>query len=59
MAQEMYATKNIPIKFSDPEYQEFLLAHVYQALVRYTDMPSVWTMAAQSMTRTYSRPVAD
>lgn len=37
MAQEMYATKNIPIKFSDPEYQEFLLAYVYQALVRYTE----------------------
>lgn len=37
MAQEMYVTKNIPIKFSDPEYQEFLLAYVYQALVRYTD----------------------
>ena len=37
MAQEMYATKNILIKFSDPEYQEFLLAYVYQALVRYTE----------------------
>jgi hypothetical protein len=37
MAQEMYATKNISIKFSDPEYQELLLAYVYQALVRYTE----------------------
>lgn len=37
MAQEMYTTKNISIKFSDPEYQEFLLAYLYQALVRYTE----------------------
>ena len=37
MAQEMYATKNIPIRFSDPAYQELLLAYVYQALVRYTE----------------------
>ena len=37
MAQEMYATKNISIRFSDPEYQELLLAYVYQALVRYTE----------------------
>lgn len=37
MAQEMYATKNIPIKFSDSEYQELLLKYVYQALVRYTE----------------------
>lgn len=37
MAQEICATKNIPIRFSDPEYQELLLAYVYQALVRYTE----------------------
>lgn len=37
MAQEMYATKNIPINFSDLEYQELLLKYVYQALVRYTE----------------------
>ncbi len=37
LAQEMCATKNIPIKFSDSEYQEFLLKYVYQALVRYAE----------------------
>lgn len=37
MAQEMHSTKNIPIRFSDPEYQERLLSYLYQALVRYTD----------------------
>lgn len=37
MAQEMYATKNIPIKFSDRDYQERLLSYLYQALVRYTE----------------------
>lgn len=37
MAQDMRSAKGIPIDFPDRDYQERLLAHVYQELVRYAE----------------------
>jgi hypothetical protein len=37
LAQDMHSRKGIPIDFLNPDYQERLLSHVYQELVRYRE----------------------